>query len=227
MGIGGLKEAGIALGPDELQIGKLIEGLQCRPADEQELHKLDAEHKDYNRRHGRRDRVGSRVNYGDWYTSPFREEGWRLLWYSAREDILSETTRKAIQREEGKDEPDDWIWSRKPVVSPNDWVLCVAITNESNWEVGWLYVDRVFKVPTSDKLYFPDYPYEVVQLDPLRTYSPPPFLVDRKLKQAFKRFVKSERIRDESASPEVPTKKMLSAVYSNYMSPDGAASLGR
>jgi hypothetical protein len=189
--------------------------LRCRPADP-ELHTLDIKHKDYYRRNRQRVLTTPRLQYDRWYEAPrLIREKWKLYFLTKFGDVLSNTTRRIIRREEGK-EPNDWIWSRDRTVRKNDWILCVSAPGEQFSRLDWFFVDRVFKVPKNGHLYFSTYPYEIVQVDPPNTYPPPPFAIDRKLRSAFKALIETEGAAHSSYSPESPKDKTLKIIYGHY-----------
>jgi phosphatidylserine/phosphatidylglycerophosphate/cardiolipin synthase-like enzyme len=76
MGVGGLKEAGVLLGPEFIDIAKLLKPLQRRPA-EPGLHNLDLAYREYRKRNPWTNRSRP-ASFADWYASPQRES-WKLL----------------------------------------------------------------------------------------------------------------------------------------------------
>ena len=79
MGIGGLKEAGVLLGPDEVDIERLLAELDRRPA-APELHRLDVMDKAYYSKLGCK-QLRKKISYKTWFTLPNRE-AWKLLLYA-------------------------------------------------------------------------------------------------------------------------------------------------
>jgi hypothetical protein len=97
MGIGGLKEAGVLLPPDEVDIGRILKQLKPRPA-KPELRRLDVEHRAYWKR---APRVGVRhkaISYTEWFKSPAPEQ-WRICTYSTVSNDLSDTALQIIDLE--------------------------------------------------------------------------------------------------------------------------------
>jgi phosphatidylserine/phosphatidylglycerophosphate/cardiolipin synthase-like enzyme len=211
LGVGGLKEAGVLLESELLDIDKLLAPLVLRPA-APELDDLDRKHRDYYKRNPRNKRL-LEPSFASWFRSPERER-WKLL---VCEDFCDEPISRAShdrsQTEIGR-EPTTWAWSAERTVEENEWVLCAALRPEDSESFSWLYVDHVQKVSPKDEAYAKEYPYEIVQLRPLKTYAPPPFAVDSKFKNAFRRAAAKLKIESETASPISPQSELLEALRS-------------
>jgi hypothetical protein len=72
-------------------------------------------------------------------------------------------------------------------------------------------------VPRAQKNYYPDSPYQIVQIWPDRRYPPPPFRVDGKLEKALRKAVSTlgvEHLKGQRSA--VPSTAFTNAVYANY-----------
>lgn len=197
LGRGGLLEAGIRLGPDELDIRRLVRQLDRRPAGP-ELRRLDFAHKDYYKRFGWRGLTRSTKGFQDWFTAPERER-WKIFFYHTVCSELSVTAMRSI-REEFDKKPNEWIWTKLPKVRENDWILCGYVRPGKSLGLSWLFADRVVAVPKSDKHYDPDFPYEVIQIHSMRHYPPPPFVLKKQIGNSLGRVLKG-RISNETMTP--------------------------
>jgi len=128
-------------------------------------------------------------------------------------DPISRASQDHSRTENGS-EPTNWAWSAKRTVKENEWVLCAALRPQDSVKFSWLYVDHVQKVTPEDEAYSKKYPYEMVQLRPLKTYEPPPFAVDSKLKKAFRDAAAKLKIASETDSPLSPRSELLETLRS-------------
>jgi hypothetical protein len=212
LGVGDLKEAGVLLEPESLDIDKLLAPLDLRSA-APELHVLDLSHREYYKRNPRKHKPPE-LSFVDWYRSPEREI-WKLLVCEefSNEGISAESRDHA--RMETGGEPTTWAWSSEGTAAKEDeWVLCAALKREDAENFGWLYVDHVQKVSPDDREYSKLYPYELVQLRPLKTYEPPPFAVNSKFKRAFRNAAEKLGIESETPAPILPGSELLESLYS-------------
>ena len=212
MGVGDLKEAGVLLGPESIDIAKLLKPLERRPA-EPHLHDLDLAHREYIKRNPRTGRSRP-ASFADWYASPQRKSWKLLICEEYCDDGISQASKDHSRREMGFD-PETWAWtSERAAAKEKDWVLCAALRREDKDNFAWLYVDHVQKVSRQDKAYSAEYPYELVQIRPLKTYSQPPFTVDFRFKKAFWKTAERLGIEEETLSPVSPPSEVLDSLHS-------------
>jgi hypothetical protein len=209
MGAGGLKEAGVLLGPKALNMARMLMQLKRRRA-EPELRKLDRLHKEFHRRVGWKGPHRSTRSYADWFDSPERER-WKIFFYSTTSFDLSEAATQEIQRDFNK-KAQEWIWSESPKVAENDWILSGYSSRGRLVKLNWMFTDRVFRVPRSDPNYDRDFPYEVIQIHGLKHYPPPPFLIGHRVRQCLNN-VLQKKIESETGTPYELRSKDLRAIY--------------
>jgi len=200
MGAGGLKEAGVLLGPnklDKLDIERMLGHLKRRPA-KPELRALDQLHKDFYKRNGWTGNKRPKPGYAEWFVSSARAR-WKIFFYATKADDLSMAAKQSTRKEFNK-APHDWIWSRLRRVRENDWILCGFTARGRLQELSWLFADRVFAVPRLDKNYCPDYPYEVLQIHGAKHYPPPPFSANKQFRNALGQILR-DRISKETDTP--------------------------
>lgn len=209
MGVGGLKEAGVLLGPEELDIKRLLKHLKRRPA-EPELRLLDRKHKDFYKRVGWTGPKSPRPSYVEWFNSPARAR-WKVFLYSTASYDLSEMATHSIRQEFNR-KPHDWIWSQLPTVHENDWILCGFTSRGRLQKLTWLFADQVFAVPKSDHNYDSEFPHEVVQIHGAKHYPPPPFSANEELCKSLRQIL-ADTIRKETATPFELRPKELRSIY--------------
>jgi hypothetical protein len=209
MGIGGLKEAGVLLPANAIDIQRILKHLKTRPA-KPELRRLDIGHREYVKRLPKPPGKRTNNSYIEWFESPAREL-WKFFVYTELSYDLSDTAVQTVKLEFGR-KPYNWIWSELPRVRENDWILCVYRRGKRVNQIHWLIADRVFNVPKSDRNFDPEYPYEVVQIHEPKRYPPSPFSIDRQFRSALKRIVLSNDSR-ETATPRALTTAVLSKLY--------------
>jgi hypothetical protein len=122
LGLGSLKKVGVRLGPDVVDIDRLLQSLQRRPA-RYELRKLDVAHRVF-AANNRQFRSSHRApTFMEWYNSPERTE-WKVLWFLGSYDPLSKTTLEEVHSHFPGKVPYNWCWSQKRTVREGEWILC-------------------------------------------------------------------------------------------------------
>jgi len=178
LGIGGLKEIGVRLSSDQIDIRRIVESIRPRAVTDAELKKLDLAHRAFVARNGR---TGSSrtITFDEWYSSPHREQ-WKMCVYAGVTG-LSKTGVVAVEREFGHG-PYGGIDARKGHFETQDWVLCVYMPNNKITRIEWFYVERIVTIPRRDPAWSRSWPMEALQINELRSYPPPPFKHDLQLR---------------------------------------------
>lgn len=216
LGSGNLKEAGILLTSEDIDIDRLLESINPRPASESELRKLDRRHKSYIVRNklysGRTSGV---MSFEKWYESPFRTK-WKLGWFDDFGPI-SLVAKERAMKEYNEDKPKDWISAHKGDFREDDWILTFYL-KKSPSKVEWISVDYVVEVPKSDKnAYEKDYPCQVAQVGQNYKYPPPPFRITSKFRKEFSKAVREYGAEKVKALKTVePPKYLIDLIYAKY-----------
>lgn len=177
---GGLRELGVLLEPGTVDIERLLQAAKPRRPTTKEMHRLDREH-------GGRTRPGPkpstrRTTFGDWLRQPHRRL-WKLGWWD-KPGSVSSSTRALCEKLFGVKDVDEFLQCQKDDYNKHDWVLRFWTGGGSVGSLDWMFVDHVARNPKPDT---PEYPYEAVQLYPLRNYGEPPFdCRERRFREAFK-----------------------------------------
>ncbi|MCA1631259.1 MAG: hypothetical protein LC785_14460 [Acidobacteria bacterium] len=186
LGAGDLREIGVRLRSQDIDINRIIASLNPRPVSVTELRGLERRHKLYVARNRRSDPSRAQhKTFADWYDSRLRAE-WKLYsWYGY--EYVSKMAREVARKEYGAA---SFHWSiavRGGDYREADWILCYRVRKNLVTELGWMYANFVVRVPRSDKqAYDHKYPFELVQVWQLRRYEPPPFHLDARFKSAFR-----------------------------------------
>ena len=186
LGRGGLKEAGVLLGPDELDIRKLWRYAAPRKITPEDLRQLAAQ-SDALAASGFRAPAPAaksrQPDYLEWYSGAGRKP-WKLGWWTEDGDLA----RASIEQSRatfGVSEPADFLGAAKGRVAPGDWLLCFRLPAGTGPQ--WLYVDFVSPIsPSDDNAYEPEYPYQAVQVHPASRYPDPPFRITDGLRRALR-----------------------------------------
>jgi hypothetical protein len=215
LGSGDLKEIGVRLKSSEVDIDRIIKSIRPRRVEPAELRELERQHNLYAARNPRRAAGRPRPDtFADWYDS-YSRSGWKLyLWegYGHRSRAAHEVSRKeygnasfqcSIAARGGGD------------YTAGNWILCLRRRGDAAAALEWMYVNFSVRVPRSDKrAYDRSYPYELVQVWPLRRYEPPPFSLDAGFRSAFRKAAGEYGLDKLGAlkSPRPPA-KLLGMIY--------------
>lgn len=214
LGIGGLKEAGVLVPAEAVDIRRLIKYAQPRPITGKDLHKLDTlkkrQRKEALNRAANTERA---ADFIDWYASPHRSQ-WKLGWFNDSVSGVSVAAKEQTAVEYGRKQPHSWVTFAKGRVQANDWVLSFALTDRGPKEVQWLYVDFLVRVsPKERRYYFSGAPFHAVQVHSLSRYPLPPFRITRAFRRALwtaLRHYGAERLTD--AKRDTPPAQLLSLI---------------
>jgi hypothetical protein len=176
LGAGNLKEIGVLLPPDAIDIDDIIASLKSRRFNKGEMRKLEEMHRKINARQLRQSEKTERVQYLEWLSHPARSE-WKLGWWDEFGQVAKEV-REIVRTDFNKRGPEHFISCRKKHYRQADWVLHFRLTSSGASAPKWMFVDFVVKVGRRDKrAYCAAYPYQAVQVWPPRHYPTPPFVI--------------------------------------------------
>ena len=179
---GGLRELGVLLEPGTVDIKRLLEAANPHRPTTKEMHRLDRERRDRPKPRPGPKPPPRRTTFGDWLKQPHRRT-WKMGWWD-KQGSVSSSTRALCEKLFGVKDVDDFLQCQKGDYNKHDWVLRFWTGGGSAGSPDWLFVDHVARDPKSDT---PEYPYEAVQLYPLRNYGEPPFdCREKRFRAAFK-----------------------------------------
>jgi hypothetical protein len=190
LGKGDLKEAGIYLPPGEVDIDRLINYADPKDITDKKMKILDRETNLLRAKLPEYYPPDPKDNdFLSWYDDPHKEV-WKLGWWEDSDWETAQSTKKECKKGYDVSEPDDWNNFPKGVVKPGEWILNFEINGEKE-RVGkekWMFADMVLPIEPADKKAFDkDYPYQVVQVKPSRSYPKPPFKIDPYFRKAFRK----------------------------------------
>jgi hypothetical protein len=217
LGSGNLKEVGIFLSPGELDIDRLISSIKTRPMRHSELLKLDRKHTIYVIRNRIKTRSKAE-SFGEWYNLPYRQE-WKLYCWIERGGAISLKAKEISKNIHGVSEPKSVLYACKGEYIIRDCILSFALKMNSPSQLEWVFADHIVRVSRSDKkAYDTNFPYQVVQVWPNKTY-PAPFRIDNRFKDAFVKAVrKYGASRIEKPKLTKPPKRLIDLIYKLYIS---------
>lgn len=184
LGSGGLKEIGVLLPPDALDIDELISSLKARPFNKDDIQKLEEADRKLQARYPHRRNKADRVDYKEWYSLPARSE-WKLGWWDHLGSYAN-TAKEIVHADFNEKTPKDFISCRQKDYRQSDWILSFLLTKKGASKPVWMFVDFVVKVGGEDKkAYEPGFPYQAIQVWTPRHYPPPPFEITPDFRKAF------------------------------------------
>jgi hypothetical protein len=207
-GVRGLKEAGVWLEPNRVDIEKLVMEAQPYAVTNDRIERLRVDEELYERamsRIGRREPAYG-FQYLDWYRlSSVARKPWKLgdfegdegVSHVAQERLESEFNVKAPKNYHGVDVEND--------VRGGDWLLQFEYDYKNEKVIGdpgWMFVDFVvpFGPPASN-------PFQAIQVYPTRTYGRPPFPLTGQFKEAFCAAV--SKLKERSLARSMSPSKLL------------------
>jgi hypothetical protein len=187
LGSNPLKEIGILLTSNSVNIKRIIQIVKPYPVTESKLRKLTRQSRkstDPKRKNTREQR--DTFDFSQWHSSAYRNsDDWLLGWW---EDSMLEDAKNAKERakkEYGVKEVSGSINFSKGQIRNGDFLLCFQIDGSQITNIDWMYVDFAVKVSPSDKsAYEKSYPYQAVQVNDLKYYNPP-FKITPSFRKAF------------------------------------------
>jgi hypothetical protein len=213
LGSGGLKEAGVLLDHNALDIDGLIASLNPRDFNDHEMQKLY--------KASRTTPIASPVrrkapNYLEWYKSATREQ-WKLGWWDEEVDGSSMAAIDLVKSQYGKATHCDDIYCEKTHYQEHDCALTFRLDENGASQIEWLHVDHIVKVARNDKRHYDaDNPFQAIQVHPDKTYQPPPFSITPSFRTAFRNACKNygiDKIRDRRSMN--PPNKLLNMIAAN------------
>jgi len=208
LGSGNLKEAGVYLHPNQVDIEQLLDYADPIPVTEETMEKLEIETRRILSKLGFKGSRKKKPTYLEWYESPYRSS-WKLGWWDEEVDSSESANRKA-RLEYDVSEPYNCINVEEEQVTLGDWLLLFQIKGNRISNFRWLIVDFVVQVDISDASYESGYPYQAVQVFSPGKYPLPPFQITPEFKKAFDEATKSYGVEKlKSIDTLKPSKKLL------------------
>lgn len=213
LGAGNLKEAGVLLDAEAVDIEKIIQSIHPRPYTSKEIRKLD-------KLSGRPFQMiqpkSKAMSFIEWYESPDRRE-WRIGWCGFTGKFCEEA--KAVARDEcGRREPEAFVGCIPKAYAMDDEVLSFIWNDGKRARLfNWVHVDRIVKIGKTDQEYDKDVPCQAVQFFPPKSYPPPPFELDKTFRAAFEKAVRLVGYKKSKGRTSTrPSKQLIDAIARYY-----------
>lgn len=149
LGAGSLKEIGVLLPSDAIDIDDIIASLKSRRFNKAEMRKLEELHRKINARQPRQTEKRERVEFLEWYSLPAHSE-WKLGWWDDYGQC-SKQAKEIVRADFNKTEPEDFISCRRHDFRQADWVLCFRLIEKGASAPKWMFVDFMARVGRKDK----------------------------------------------------------------------------
>jgi hypothetical protein len=174
-GSGKLKEIGVLVSSEMIDIKKIISSLNIRKVTINELNELE---RTFNIFHGGTGNIrynGRYTTFKEWYNK--YQTPWKIGKWEEEESFSKEAIDKA--RNEYNTIPADSFLTHKKMFNEGEWILCLKLAGYRITIISWIYVH--FLVKTKEKN------YEAVQVWKQKVYNGMPFRIDTGFKTAFKK----------------------------------------
>jgi hypothetical protein len=206
----GLKEAGVWLEPNSVDIDKLVKEARPYAVTNPLIERLRVDGERYRRamaRIGRRD-ADDGFQYLGWYQlSPVAREPWKLGDYDG-DDGVADAAKKRLKSEFNVGAPKSYhgVDVESHLLS-GDWLLQFEYDYKKEKVTGdpeWMFVD--FVVPFGAPAFNP---FQAIQVYPTGRYDRPPFPLTGQFKKAFRAAVSQLKGRSLAQGSMLPSKLLL------------------
>lgn len=215
LGTGDLREFGILVPSNKIDIDKILQQIQPRPASPTRLLALEKAHRDYQAKHMINRAKPREITYLDWYDFANKPR-WKIGYWETTE-IISEAAKKISKNEFGVKSPYHSMSCEANSYRREDWVLSFRLSSKKPTVITWQPVDFVAKIPRSDRTYDRSHPFEAVQLWSLNKYPPPPFKIDKHFRNALTKAIEEFGVdKFKAAEPSNPSKHLIELIRENY-----------
>lgn len=213
LGSGDLKEVGVLLSDEDIDIDHLISSLKLRNPSKKELSDLDRLHDLFYVKNPPVRKKRQVPTFKTWYQS-IAPRLWKLGW--ADEDGAFSRAAKEIAKQDYGLSPYWFVACKKNDFRKEDWVLTFMLRNNAATELAWMFVDYIVPVAKNDKrAYSPGYPFQAVQVGKPNRYPIPPFGIDKAFRKALSKAIKDfgGTIRIEALRSMKPSKRFINLIY--------------
>jgi hypothetical protein len=216
LGDGNLKEIGVLMKSNEIDIDRVIISLDPKAVDQKRLNLLDKEHNSYLKKNPKILSLNKSKlkSFAQWYTSPLRTK-WKMGWSDSYGE-LSPSAKKKLKEEYYNTPGHEWLAFGKNQVQSDEWILSFML-KKNPAKTKWLYPDFVLdlaKLEGSKE----DYPCQAVQAYPNNRYPTPPFKIrDVRFNKALRKACEVFGIEEiKQAETAEPSKEFIDLIYKNY-----------
>jgi hypothetical protein len=185
LGMGNLREAGVALASKHVEIDRLIGSIGAKLADPAAIERLRQKEDSWRGKY----RGNGKVNiptFAEWFDGS-RRSPWKWDYFNNWGGGASRRAKAAAKQIDPIYVPQEYVYCKRGALHEEDWVLRVRLTTGGLLLTPeWVYVERVVLVEKNDPTYNKDYPYQAVQARERRHCPAPPFRIDPSFKKALR-----------------------------------------
>jgi hypothetical protein len=212
-GVRGLKEAGVWLEPNSVDIDKLVKEAQPYAVTDHRIEQLRVDENRYERALAkiRPREADSGFQFLDWYRlSPVARTPWKVGGYYG-DDGIADAARDRLNKEFNADDAANWHGvSKKFSLREEDWLLQFEYDYENGKVIGkpeWMFVDFVvpFGRPETD-------PFQAIQVHPIQSYERPPFRLTAEFSKALREAVLKLKERSPAKGSMLPSDLLLKEI---------------
>jgi hypothetical protein len=188
LGSGNLKETGIYINSDEIDIDRLIKYSKPYKPTKNDLSILDKKSKIITaslKKAKVRFPKDKPLEYSLWYSS-IEYKKWKISSYESKGFSFSQNAINLAKKEFGVKEPSDGISASQGQLKTGDWLLCYELNKKLKvTDIGWMYIDVVVSVGKKEKSFEKENPFQAIQISPLSKCPTPPFKINSKFKKSL------------------------------------------
>lgn len=216
LGSGNLRELGIFVPSDTLDIEKIIHTIKPRQVTKKELDQLEIEHRSYHRKNPNISGKMPDPSFLEWCESPMRNT-WKIGYWGETMPV-SQAAKMQSYEQYSVSNPNDFIGCKANTYSKGDWILTFRINRNKPVDLSWLFVDFIIKTDRKDKAYNSEFPYQAVQVWSISHYSEKPFNIrDQRFRNALSLALQKYGIaKFDREDPSKPPKRLLELIRANY-----------
>jgi len=223
LGVRGLKEAGIWIEPDTVNIDKLLIAAQPYNVTSARINKLRREEERHKRAMAS---IGKRetdhgFRYIDWYKlESAAKTNWKLADFDPNLDYyLADAGKRRAKDEFNVYDPVNYHGVGKGEAQEGDWLLQVPYDYKQKNVIGrivWMKVDFVVPIGRRERSRDKENPFQAVQVMPTSRYERPPFPLTPQFSKAFR--AAAAKIGRNCLVPGTmkPSKRLLEAIADRF-----------
>ena len=100
----------------------------------------------------------------------------------------------------------------------DDWILCYRADDSRAYAFSWMYAHYVVKIPSVDRAYSKSAPYQVIQVNKLKAYGAPPFMIEPRFRKAFRRAYREYCQNPDIADFDsvIPSNELIDQVFKHF-----------
>lgn len=150
LGKSGLKEAGIHLPPEVVDIDKVLSAAKPRRLTKADMNLLARQERRAASKGFKLQPKTAPASFLEWYEG-LREDSWKVAWWEGHGSDFAEAAIDRAQQDYDV-EPSELMPCAEDQIAEYDWLLCVEVVGEKiTAHMSWMFVDFVVPVKSSER----------------------------------------------------------------------------